>query len=245
MKCKNCGANIKREQRRCPYCGSINEMAVKQEQALGSMEKSNQEYMLQVLKESKPMLHYKIHKRVNLVLLGIFICVTLFSMFAFFHQEGGLFTTPGSMEVCASYYEEGKFEELSRYMSEHDMFNPENNYAYSQMVFLWKSYQNCQDYFATSYEVYQETGFYDTSYLELCIREGYEVLTSEVSYLYKEPVKRNQNMYAPYQEKIYMLFTGVLHIPEEMLADVKEGTFDYEVRDALIEYVLEVLPNAE
>lgn len=245
MKCKNCGANMKREQRICPYCGSPNAIAVKQEKILGGMEQSNQEFREQVLKESKPMLYYKIHKRVNLALFCIFICVMLFSMFAFFHKEGGLVTTPGSMEVCASYYEEEKFEELYRYMSEHDMFDPENNYAYGQMVFLWRSYQNCQDYFATSYEVYQDTGFYDTSYLELCIKEGYEVLTSEVSYLYNEPVKRNQEMYAPYQEKIYMLFTGVLHIPEEMLADVGEGTFDYEVRDGLIEYVLEVLPNAE
>lgn len=242
MKCKSCGANIKKEQLHCPYCGVLNEVAQEQQKSLEGLKESNQDYKRQLLMNSGHAITYKIHKIVNIALFCVFILVTMIGFLVFMQKEGELFRGEGDPAVMARYYEEGDFDKLNQYMSYYEMFDPETNYEYSQMAILWEKYQDCLDYFAQAYEEYVQTGFYDAWNLEQCVQEGIDVLTA-YSYSYRRITERNKEFYKPYQEQIYLLFTGVLQIPAEKLENL--DPLDYTQEKEVLEYVLGVLANEE
>ena len=145
-------------------------------------------------------------------------------------------------ELVKEYYEAAKLEELYYHMHENNIIGMEGYYDYSNIALLWHTYRECQLEFAFAYDGYLKNGKYSKWQLESCVDSGYDVLTGYISYSYDENLSpKNRELIKPYQEKVYMMFTGVLQIPEEMLVDLEPN--DFEKLDALQEYVLEVLPN--
>ena len=241
MKCIHCGANIETDQKICPYCGTANPEAYKRERQLEEIQKKNEALTKQVLKDSGPQLLYKIHKRVNLALLVLLILVFAVSLGVYVAKESG--EKHGGKKDIIRFYEEGAWEDLYLCMRSWDYFGEEGYHEYSYMALLWDSYRSCQLYFGEAYEEYLSTGYYSTWQLRRCVKEGYEVLTGYISPLYDKPSEQNLKNIQPYRDQIYILFTGMLQIPEEMLEDLdpKDGMGS----NSLEEYVLEVLPNEE
>lgn len=244
MKCLNCGAVLDADQLVCPYCGTINHEASGRKQELDVLEGENQALKKEVLSKSKEEVRYKIHKRVNLVLAGIFMLTTVISFVAFCITDEPIWNRKGTEEDMIRYYEAGDYENLYLCMSSGDLFDPEQYYDYGHIALIWNDYLNCQIYFGKAYEAYVDTGFYDSYYLERCIEYGCDVLTGNLSYIYEELSEENKKRLAPCQEQIYILFTGALQIPEELIEEIYEIE-EYKHADALVEYVLEVLPHEE
>lgn len=242
MKCINCGALLEADQLVCPYCGTANHEAIDRKQELDMIEGENRKLKKEVLSKSKEEIGYKIHKRVNLVLLAVFVLVTVFSFVAYLFTEEQVWNRNGSEEDMVRYYEANDFENLYFCMSFADLFDPEKYPDYGHAALIWNDYMDCQVYFAKAYEEYEKTGYYDAWYLEKCIDYGCDVLTGNLSYVYEELSEENKERLAPYQEQIYILFTGALQIPDELIEEMYEVEA-YEHEEALVEYVLEVLPN--
>lgn len=240
MKCENCGAQIGLDVEKCPYCGTINQIAVVREEKLEDLKERNEEFEKKVLKDSKEELRYRLHKRINLALfLALAFLVIVGSIIEEREQN---YVSEENDRLVREYYEAGKLEELYYHMHENNIIGMEGYYDYSNIVLLWNAYQDCQIEFACAYDDYLKNGKYSTWQLESCVDKGYDVLTGYISYTYDENMsEQNKELIKPYQENVYMLFTGALQIPEEMLVDLEP--YDYERQEALKEYVLEVLPN--
>ena len=242
MKCVSCGAILEADQSICPYCGARNEEAIHRKERLDTLEKENRLLKKTVLWQEKETIAYKIHKRINLALVCIFLLSVVISLGVFLFTEGHLFGHRGTEEEMLRYYEEGDYESLYLCMSSGELFDPEKHYEYGHLALLWRSYQDCQTHFATAYESYVKTGLYDAYELERCIKDGCAVLTGNLSTTYSQLSDANRERLAPYQEQIRILFTGALQLPEEMLADLEEQDPFYREKP-LKDYVLEVLPN--
>lgn len=57
FKCKSCGANIKKEEKCCSYCGRQNENLVKEERELKQQEQKLQEMIEQVFEGKFPFVN--------------------------------------------------------------------------------------------------------------------------------------------------------------------------------------------
>lgn len=238
MKCKGCGAILEMEQSVCPYCGMVNPVAAEQARYLNLLKRKNQNYRAEVLKESRTEILKRIHKRVNWILFGVLVIVTVLSFLLYGRQE--YHQKSGTAEQMEKYYREGDYRQLYLYMNDCNLYDPDKHYEYGQMALFFRTYQDCQDSFAEAYEDYLQTGRYSGYGLEKCIRNGYDVLTAYVSYVYEDVGEENRQKLLPYQEQVRILFAGSLKIPEEMLLDLQAD--DYECKRKLIAYVKEVLP---
>lgn len=243
MKCKHCGANIEADQKICPYCGTANPEAYLREWQLEEIQKKNKELARQVLKDSRPELLYKLHKRVNLALFILLILISVVSFGVYMAKESG--KKYGKKSDIPRLYEEGAWDEFALCMRSWDYSKEEEYHDYMHMASLWNCYRSCQIAFAQAYEGYLETGYYKKQYLRECVKYGYMVLTGELSYLYSHEnlSEQNKKNLEPFREQVYILFTGILKIPENMLSDLDPE--DYTEENTLFEYVLEVLPNED
>lgn len=243
MKCLQCGAVLKEEDLKCPYCGAVNNEAYNRKRERDILEEKNKLLKEEVLKKSKEELYTKIHRRINTAMLCVFIITVFISYVVFMIGEKQYFGLKGTEKEMVRYYEEGDYANLFLCMKAGDLFDPELRYKYSHMALLWDNYKSCQTYFSLAYQEYEETGFYDSFYLEQCVEYGCEVLTGEFSYDYDELPEANIEAAKPYQEQVMILFTGMLKIPEELIREMKQEEYYYIRPDILTEYVLEVLPN--
>ena len=243
MKCIQCGAILKAEQLVCPYCGAVNKEATGRRRELDFLEAQNISLKKEVLQESKEEIRTKIHRRVNFVLLCVFILTVFISFATYMITEEHLFGPKGTEEEMIRYYEEGDYENLYLCMSSGDLFDSELRYEYGHMALLWNDYESCQINFGKAYQEYVNTGKYDSYYLEQCVKYGCEVLTGEFSYTYDEFPEVNREKAKPLQDQVMILFTGVFQIPEELIGEMHDRENYYDKADVLIEYVLEVLPN--
>ncbi len=245
MKCVQCGAVIGAKELICPYCGAVNEDAVSRKKELDKLEEDNLLLKKEILDKSKSELRIKIHNRVNIVLLCVFIVTVLIGFGIHMILEENYFAPKGTEEEMYRYYEEGDYEKLYLCMSSGDLFDAELRYKYGHMAFLWNSYDNCQTYFAKAHQSYIENGVYDSYYLESCVEYGCEVLIGQFSYDYKYFPDENIEKIAPYQEQVMLLFAGIFRIPEELITEMYEEEYYSDKIDLLTEYVLEVLPNED
>ena len=241
MKCVNCGAQIGLDVEKCPYCGTINPIATKRRENIEKLEADNKKLEKNVLETTKEERWYRIHKRVNIVLAGLIVL-----LFVVAFVTSLIKVVPYSKKELATiqdYYNAEDYENLYYYMSDLNLFGQEGLYEYGQMALLWHNYRDTQLEFMYAYDEYVETGKYSKWRLEHCVETGYDVLTCYVSRAYDEVSEENAKRNEQFEEEIYMLFTGILEIPEEELSDLPVD--DWDRQKELSKYVLEVLPNEE
>lgn len=241
MKCENCGANISRKALKCPYCGWDNPVAVRDRKIIDSLHKKNLQKKHRIIKKSWPDIVYKIVKRVNISAAVLVLVLAVVSGFVSgaFH----IFGRNGEYEVMKTYYDNDDFVSLVQYMDIYKLYDSENNFEISQMALLYNMYENFQEDFSNAYEKYVNTGFYDSYNLKSTVKNGIDIILAYPSYLYEETTANNLKKFRPYQEKVKMVLTGILKIPEEMLTDI--SYYDFDKYNQIEDYVLEVLPNEE
>jgi len=242
MKCFNCGANLDADKLVCEYCGTVNDDAVQRKQELDKLENENIELKRDVLTKSKEEIRYKIHIRVNIALAVFFILTMVISFVMYLGVEVNLFHKNSNVSDMYKYYETQDYESLYYCMSNGNLFSVEDYPEYSHMALYWRNYNDCYLYYAQAFEEYQQTGQYNKYELERCIEKGCGVLTGEIGSIYDDFWTSNKERMLPYQEQVYILFTGALQIPEEMIAEIYDKV-QYDQADEIVEYVLEVFPN--
>lgn len=242
MKCVNCGAQIGLDVEKCPFCGTVNNIAVVRKEGIEILKAENEKLEEAVLEASKKEMYYKLHKRINIILVAVMVLFCVAALII--SQIEYDYVAPEDKKMVYELYEKQDLEGLYNLMHEKDIFGKEGFYDYSYMALLWNNYQECQRWYAKAYDNYLANGKYDSYYLERCIETGCEILTGYISSTYgKNLSEKNKEYLRPYQEKVMILFTGTFGIPEEMLEGLEHD--DYDREDAIIEYVLEVLPNED
>lgn len=236
MKCVNCGAELGLDALKCPYCGTDNEMAKRRAESLKKLQEHNEELEKKVIEESKAMIWYRVHKRINLALflIGVLIFGGLFCISHFTKESR---RAENEAQLLA-YYEAGQLEEIYWYMNEKDLWG--DGYDYGTIAFIWDDYNEAKQYFAKGFEHYENTGYYKKSDLESCIRFSVNVIAC---YEYYAEKNKDMTIAKPYRDEMFALLTGVFKVPSEMVYEVQYGISKKEA--AIIEYVLEVLPNEE
>lgn len=236
MKCVNCGAELGLDVLKCPHCGTDNEVAKKRAESLLKLQEHNEELEEKVIKESKAVIWYRLHKRINLALflIGVIIFGGLFCISHFTKDS----RREKNEAQLLAYYEAGQLEEIYWYMNEKDLWG--EGYDYGTIAFIWDDYNEAKQQFAKAYEQYVNTGYYSTSGLKSCIRFSVSVLTSYEHYTEKG---KDMTIVKPYRDELYVMLTGVLTVPEELLEEAKFGQSGKD--EPIIEYVLGVLPNEE
>lgn len=245
MKCSGCGAQLDSHQLICPYCGRLNHLAKERKETIDHLEQENQRTRRHILEENKVDIIYHIYRKVNIALLIVMVVAVVFSFEYDTRVASRMGSGRGSKTAMKQYYEAGDLENLYYCMSDGDYFDPDAYYDYSQAALMWSTYMDCQNFFADAYEDYLEKGAYDGYAVERCVEEGLSVLTGNISYTYpaSNMSERNQELIKPYQEKVCTLFTGMMQIPEEALANMdKEKIYNYEKEEELTSYVKEALP---
>lgn len=236
MKCVNCGAELGLDVLKCPYCGTDNEVAQKRAQSLSKLQEHNEELEKKVIKESRAVIWYRLHKRINLALflVGVIIFGGLFCISHFTEDS----RREKHEAQLLAYYEAGQLEEIYWYMDEKDLWG--EGYDYGYIAFMWNDYNEAKQHFAKAYEQYVNTGYYNKAGLESSIRFGISVISSYDYYCEKG---NDMTITKPYRDELYAMFTGIMTVPEELIEEAEFGKSRKE--EPIIEYVLGVLPNEE
>lgn len=112
MKCTNCGAEFASDQLRCPYCGTVNETALKLAKELQTYDAAYEQKRDELLETGSS----QVLKHLTIKLGIVFLAIILFSFgFITFYQYR--FGPRSSYQVTGSRLEKNK-EMLSRYLNE-------------------------------------------------------------------------------------------------------------------------------
>lgn len=151
MECKNCGAKISIEDEYCPFCGAINEDAVKHVQDMKKYQKDYQSTKHTVLNEARRFNRFT----VQLTFIALLACFNLFFYFSGKNAwEIGdrilayqISANPAKHETKLKEFREQKlYEAYYRYYSSHPMYKVKslrsNEPAAYAAHYYYKSYMN-------------------------------------------------------------------------------------------------------
>ncbi len=236
MKCVNCGAELGLDVLKCPYCGTDNEVAKSRAESLLKLQEHNEEFAEKVIKESRAVIWYRLHKRINLAmfLVGVIIFGGLFCISHFTEDS----RREEHEAQLLAYYETGQLEEIYWYMNEKDLWG--EGYDYGAIAFIWSDYNESKQYFSKAYEHYVNTGYYKASDLKFCITFAANVL---VKYEWYSEKGKDMSIVKPYRDEMLMMLTGILKVPNDLIEELEFGKSKKE--EPIVEYVLGVLPNEE
>ena len=246
MKCVGCGAQIDMDQQVCPYCGRVNDLALQRSMHLENLEERNRREGKEIVEKSRMEIFCRIHRWVNVGLAVAVVIAAVASFGFFYYYEYGFSFDKAKPGEIRALYEAKDFGELYYAMSKGDYFGEQDFVDCAQAALYWHTYISCQDHFARAYQQYVKEGTYDSYDLEQCVREGltcYAYFNPDSSYAAEDVCWKNAEMTKDYQEKVTILLTGILQIPEEMLQDIRKD--DDQRRQEIVDHVLEVLPNEE
>lgn len=221
MKCKNCGGQIGLDMEKCPYCNSVNKVAVKRRTSLKKLYSDNEKLQNEILNKSKKDTAYSVHKRLNLILLVAGI-VFWGSVFLWSNPPGGLAKIKHQIMINY-YYEHAEYEQMYWYMSENQIWG---GYENDDMGFIWEQYQSIIVAFAKAHETYVNEGVYDKDEVRGVIFETHMLVGMINRYEFNEKEARTINMY---MDKVNMILSGPLKMTEEEVARVLNRELsDYE-----------------
>ncbi len=242
MKCIGCGADVDVNVKKCPYCGVVNTVAIEREQIIDDLEEKNEKLKKSVLQKSWFAIYYKIHKRINLLLVIAFFLIIVIGVIVAENTDN---KNPGrgSRQNVIEAYNRGDYEALYMAMRDGEYFEDPEYDEYGHMAMIWDCYIECLAEYGRTYDEYLKTGKYDRFYLKSSVMSGVEVLYGiPTLYYYKNELSaENARRAKPMQDEIRALFIGVYKVPEEML-DTTAYTKS-KMMSELEDYVLGVLEN--
>lgn len=246
VKCVGCGAQLDAEQEICPYCGRVNEPARRRSYHLRSLEEQNRQEGREILKGHRFEIFCRVHRWVNIALAVAVLIAGVASFVTYLYSEAGYFRHKAGGDVIRTLYENGDYGELYIQMSNGDYFGDAKYIDCAQAALYYNYYKSCQIKFATAYEKYVAEGVYDRYALDWCVENAYSCCAYYHDFekcTPEDPCYGNAERLREYQDRIELLMTGRLQIPEEMI-DAIDMEY-YSQRQELTAYVLGVLPNEE
>ena len=239
MKCKNCGANYKTRELKCPYCNTENLIGKiwQAERSQAELEYENEKKQLGKHLLS-PYMVERLLNRAILVLIGLYIVSFVIILLVFMLSEPieKLYFSINKEEIeaqMAEYYEAGEYEKLDLYMEE-KFVEHRDYYAYTQATSLnfdYNSYLECRLEFEALSEEEKMTDDYCLKYALVHSVDAYNLDCG----IYSELDETNREMYETYQKDIMAYWVGTLGLSEEKVEELIsiEYSFDEELESII------------
>lgn len=214
MKCKQCGANYKTKELKCPYCHTPNQTGKKWHRQRENAQKKYEKAKGDALARGIPYVISKILKYLAIT-FGILIVVDIIAVVLFFIMEYGEIEPNKSdaQKKMEEYYNEEKYLDLYYYMSDNNLLG-EEYYRYSQAALLTKFYYKYQADKMMFLKKMEEGKFEDTYYVENVIKSSAEIYQVDVG-MYSDEISENNGIYEKYRQEVKSFWIGMLNLTEE------------------------------
>ena len=179
MRCRNCGADYRTRELKCPYCGAENLLG---RIWMGEVSDAERKYEKARKEARKGLPVYVMNRVVNRVLVLLTI-IFFGAMIIYGIVDNGaglkaIFHTEQTKAQMKEYYDAGEWVQLYHYMSDYSLFSQEeDSYVYSQAAFAGIGYQQFCDHKYEFCELTDEEKMEDDYHLEQTIRNGWELMT--------------------------------------------------------------------
>ncbi len=244
MKCKNCGADYRTRELKCPYCGTENAIG-----KIWLIERQEADRELEQAKRSGGMGRFlyvadKVMNRILLISVILFLLLAAAAMilsagesaYKSWYKKTHIKEMEQTMQEL---YESRKFEELYDYMDDHDLFSKEY-YAYSQSCFINYDYQCFKTYMLMFLSLSEEDQKKWPYLLENALKYSVDVYSIDAG-LYSEETPVNQELYRQFRLEIMSFWKGMLGMSEEEIKLILDETFRFygPEKDKLMETLME------
>lgn len=233
MKCKNCGANYKTRELKCPYCNTENLIG-----KIWQAERSQAEFDYENEKKKvgkallSPYMFERMLNRALVVVIGLYIVSFAIIVLVFMLSEPleKLYFSHNKEEIetqMAEYYNAGEYEKLDLYMEE-KYVEPQDYYAYTQATLLNFDYNRYMEYRMEFQALPKEEKETDDYYLEYALQNSKAVYNLDCG-IYSILDEKNREMYESYQKEIMAYWVGTLKLTEgeiELLTDEESHYYD-------------------
>ena len=244
MRCKNCGANYKTRELKCPYCNTEN-LIGKIWQAERSQAEKDYENEKKNLGKAifSPYMLNRFANRSLVLVLGIYaVSIIIITVILLIYDVWGpLYFSLHKEEIekqMEEYYSAGEYEKLDLYMEE-NYVKLRDYYAYTQatlMVEDYDSYLECRLRFENLSE---EEKLKDEYCLEYAVDNSWEVYALDCG-SYSRLDERNKELHEYYQKEIMAYWIGCLKLSEEEIAELTNDDYlSYDTRTKIIESIKE------
>lgn len=220
MKCKNCGADYKTRELKCPYCGTENligqiwliERAEAEDVYHTARKKNRGTFSLYVFS--------KILNRILIAGVGIFLFILLFAK-ALVWGHGvylDIYKKTHSREISRTletYHRDGSFQQLRDYLDKYDLYDSDY-YVYDQAALIHFDYEMYKQY-ALEFLDYSEEEKTKYDYmLEFAIDWSRDVYNPQRGF-FRELAPENQEMYERYKTDVMAFWVGSLALDEKQI----------------------------
>lgn len=244
MKCKNCGANYKTRELKCPYCNTENIVGKiwQAERSQAELDYENEKKKIGKILLSPYMIN-RLLNRTILILTGLYIVSFAIIVLVFILSEPleRLYNSVNKEKIeaqMAEYYDAGEYEKLDVYMEE-EFVDPQEYYTYTQATLLTYDYNKYMECRLGFQALSEEEKLTDDYYLKYALKNSVDVYNLECG-IYSEPDEKNRELYEMYQKDIMAYWVGTLGLTNEEVATLIqiEYSFDEEM-DRIIQDIKE------
>ena len=223
MICKNCGANYKLRELRCPYCGTENGLGriwlMRRNETIKRFEAEKRE-------AKQRFVPYVVSKLVNrLILLFAICCIVMVGVLihAAVRKYGGSASADAKKKAMA-LYEDDEFYELHEYMSDNNLYGKVPDYV-TQAAALAYDYNE----FLTFRMIYvpENPGDWEEDDIKFILGKTMNLYTHNEG-IYDAEFEENQELYEVYRKRLRAFWMGTLRCSEEEVEFLADEDSQYE-----------------
>ena len=242
MKCKNCGANYKTKELKCPYCNTENLIGKIWQSERSQAELDYEEEKKKVGKTLlSPYVANRLLNRTIIILIGLYIVpllvMTLIIMLSFPIEDLIFSINREKIEAqMEEYYEAGEYELLDIYMTE-NYVERKDYYKYNQVTSMQFDYNSYMAHRLAFENMSKEEQLEDDYHLEYAIKDSIAVYNCECGD-YSDIDPDNAPLLEERQKEIMAYWIGELLLNEEEIQEILEAD---RVWDVDVEKIVEIV----
>jgi len=233
VKCKNCGANYKTKELKCPYCNTENLIG-----KIWQTERTQAELDYEAEKQKvgkvllSPYMAERLLNRAIIILIGLFIASFLVIVIVVILSGPieKLIFKMNQEEIEAQmeeYFTAGEYDKLDAYMEE-NFVESKDYYAYTQvtlMMFDYDSYMNHRLQFEL---LSKEEQLEDDFHLKYALKDSLDVYLCAWGN-YREVDDRNAELFESMQKEIKAYWLGELMLTENEIEELIAVDYSSEI----------------
>lgn len=233
MKCKNCGANYKTRELKCPYCNTENLIGKiwQTERTQAELDYEAEKKKLGKILRSSYM-EDRLLTRAILILIGLYIAS--FLVVALIVVLSGpiedLIFAMNKEEIEAQmeeYFNAGEYEKLDAYM-EDNYVEPQDYYAYTQATLLTSYYNSYMNHRLSFELLSKEEQLEDNYHLIYALKESVTAYHCG-SGMYRDVDAKNVQLLKNMQKEIRAYWISELLLTEEEIQELITVDYSWEV----------------
>lgn len=220
MKCKNCGANYRMRELRCPYCGTINPKGCIQQDLREQAQYEYDKASTKTLGQVRRRMINKVLNRTLLVEIAGFVLLVVVTFLCFFCHEAYLEINKHArihtmQQQMEEFYTQGQFRELHVYMQDNALFDTKYDecYEYAQMALIHSNYTRFEESRMVYFSKGDKLSDYDINQL---LRNIHRVFCDEFP-AYPELTERNEKIWQGYCREAEAFASAVLGLDEAQM----------------------------